>query len=154
MSCRCTDSPNRLSISRRPAAVTVSARQSGSRLTQRFLSARPSNAAPSSLPPRWERRSLQSRQAKASRRHEGTNHIAWGLIAFDSLASYEAYRARLQADPEGRANFAMAEAGRFILREERTFVEVVDGTFGVAAVPNGNPDAKAPASWQPTGTLG
>ncbi len=24
--------------------------------------------------------------------HEGTNDIAWGLIAFDSLASYEAYR--------------------------------------------------------------
>jgi NIPSNAP len=78
--------------------------------------------------------------------HEGTNHIAWGLIAFDSLASYEAYRARLKADPEGRANFAMAEAGRFILREERTFVEVVDGTFGVAAMLNGNPDAEAPAS--------
>ena len=78
--------------------------------------------------------------------HEGTNHIAWGLIAFDSLASYEAYRARLKADPEGRANFAMAEAGRFILREERTFVEVVDGTLGVAAVLNGPPDAKAPAS--------
>ena len=78
--------------------------------------------------------------------HEGTNHIAWGLIAFDSLALYEAYRARLKADPEGRANFAMAEAGRIILREERTFVEVVDGTLGVAAVLNGSPDAKAPAS--------
>ena len=24
--------------------------------------------------------------------HEGTNDVAWGLIAFDSLASYEAYR--------------------------------------------------------------
>ncbi|HEY6389482.1 MAG TPA: NIPSNAP family protein [Candidatus Acidoferrum sp.] len=34
--------------------------------------------------------------------HEGTNDIAWGLIAFDSLASYEAYRGRLKADPEGR----------------------------------------------------
>ena len=28
--------------------------------------------------------------------HEGTNDIAWGLIAFDSLADYEAYRARLR----------------------------------------------------------
>ena len=24
--------------------------------------------------------------------HEGTNDVAWGLIAFDSLAAYEAYR--------------------------------------------------------------
>ena len=65
--------------------------------------------------------------------HEGTNDVAWGLIGFDSLASYEAYRTRLKADPEGRANFAMAETKRLIVREERNFVEVVDGTFGVAA---------------------
>ena len=38
--------------------------------------------------------------------HEGTNNIAWGLIAFDSLAAYEAYRARLKTDAEGRENFA------------------------------------------------
>src|SRR5262245_3219283 len=63
--------------------------------------------------------------------HEGTNDVAWGLIAFDSLASYEAYRAHLKADPRGRENFAMAQEGRFILREQRTFVEIVDGTFGV-----------------------
>jgi hypothetical protein len=74
--------------------------------------------------------------------YEGTNNIAWGLIAFDSLAAYEAYRARLKADPEGRENFAMAEAKRFILREERNFVEVVDGTLGVAAVPNGIPTVR------------
>src|SRR5580700_5981932 len=65
--------------------------------------------------------------------HEGTNDIAWGLIAFDSLASYEAYRARLTADPEGRENFATSQAKRLIQREERNFVEVVDGTFGVPA---------------------
>jgi hypothetical protein len=62
--------------------------------------------------------------------HEGTNDIAWGLIAFDSLAAYETYRAQLKADPEARANFADAQAGRFILREERTFVEAVEGTLG------------------------
>jgi len=62
---------------------------------------------------------------------EGTNDIAWGLIAFDSLASYEAYRARLREDPESRANFAFAQSKRFVLREERTFVDIVDGTFGV-----------------------
>ena len=64
--------------------------------------------------------------------HEGTNDVAWGLIAFDSLASYEAYRARLKAHPEARENFAMAHTRRLILREERTFVEVVDGTFAFA----------------------
>jgi hypothetical protein len=31
-----------------------------------------------------------------------------GLIAFESLAAYETYRARLQSDPEARENFAMA----------------------------------------------
>jgi hypothetical protein len=61
--------------------------------------------------------------------HEGTNNVAWGLIAFDSLASYEAYRARLRSDPEALENFSMAEGKRLILREERNFVEVVDGTF-------------------------
>jgi hypothetical protein len=60
--------------------------------------------------------------------HEGTNDIAWGLIGFDSLASYEGYRGRLKSDGDGRANFAMAQAKRFILREERTFVTAIDGT--------------------------
>ncbi len=61
--------------------------------------------------------------------HEGTNDIAWGLIAFDNLASYERYRQRLKSDPEARDNFTMAQTKRLILREERTFTEVVDGTF-------------------------
>jgi hypothetical protein len=55
--------------------------------------------------------------------HEGTNNIAWGLIAFDSLAAYEAYRVRLKADPESRANFAFAQDKRLVLREERSFLE-------------------------------
>jgi hypothetical protein len=63
--------------------------------------------------------------------HEGTNDVAWGLISFDSLAAYETYRARLRTDPQGVENFATAQRERFILREERTFVEVVDGTFGL-----------------------
>jgi hypothetical protein len=61
---------------------------------------------------------------------EGTNDIAWGLIAFDSLASYEAYRKRLKADPEARENFTLARDKRLILREERTFLEAVAGTVG------------------------
>ncbi|MBB6094127.1 hypothetical protein HNQ60_003008 [Povalibacter uvarum] len=60
--------------------------------------------------------------------HEGTNDVAWGLIGFESLAAYESYRVRLKADPEGRANFELAQQRRFILREERTFVEDVAGT--------------------------
>jgi len=63
---------------------------------------------------------------------EGTNDIAWGLIAFDSLAAYEAYRTRLKADPEARENFAAAQSKRLILREERNFVEIVGGTFNLA----------------------
>jgi hypothetical protein len=65
--------------------------------------------------------------------HEGSNAIGWGLIAFDSLPAYEAYRARLKADPEGHANFAFAQTRRFILREERSFLEIVDSTFCVTA---------------------
>jgi len=65
--------------------------------------------------------------------HEGTNDIAWGLIAFENLAAYETYRARLRADPAARDNFARAVDARLILREERNFVEVVDETFERAA---------------------
>jgi hypothetical protein len=61
--------------------------------------------------------------------HEGTNDVGWGMISFDSLASYERYKACLKADPEAVANFTMARDQRFILREERNFVRLVDGTF-------------------------
>ena len=65
--------------------------------------------------------------------HEGTNDVAWGLIAFDSLASYEAYRTCLKSDREAITNFKMAQTKRLLIREERTFVEVVDGTLGLAS---------------------
>jgi hypothetical protein len=55
----------------------------------------------------------------------GHRHIAWGLIAFESLAAYEAYRARLKLDSEARGNFALAQNKRLVLREERTFLEIV-----------------------------
>jgi hypothetical protein len=57
--------------------------------------------------------------------HEGTNFEAWGLISFDSLADYEAYRERIKRDDAGRANFAFAAERRFIVREQRTFLENV-----------------------------
>ena len=65
--------------------------------------------------------------------HEGTNNVAWGLIAFDSLGAYEAYRARLKSDDEGRSNFAFAQERRLILREERTFLESLESTLHIAA---------------------
>ena len=58
--------------------------------------------------------------------HEGTNTIAFALISFDSLASYEAYRARIKADDAGKANFEFAEHNKFILAEERTFLRQVE----------------------------
>jgi NIPSNAP len=70
---------------------------------------------------------------------EGTNDVAWGLIAFDSLAAYEAYRTLLKQDEESLRNFALAQNRRFILREERTFLEVAAGTFNVAAELEENP---------------
>jgi hypothetical protein len=60
--------------------------------------------------------------------HEGSNDIAWGLIGFDSLAAYERYRATLKAYAEGRENFAFAQRQRFILREERSWLEDVLST--------------------------
>jgi hypothetical protein len=69
--------------------------------------------------------------------HEGTNNVAWGLISFESLAAYEAYRARLKSDAEGRTNFAFAQEKRLILREERTFLEALGGSLGVAATDQG-----------------
>lgn len=60
--------------------------------------------------------------------HEGSNDIAWGLVGFDDLASYERYRAALRRDAEGQANFAFAQDARFILREERSWLQDVDST--------------------------
>jgi hypothetical protein len=56
------------------------------------------------------------------------NDVAWGLIAFESLASYEQYRARLKADPK-RSRILRWHKKSVDMREERNFVEVVQGTF-------------------------
>lgn len=67
--------------------------------------------------------------------YEGTNDVAWGLIGFDSLAAYEAYKTRLKGDSEAQKNFAAANSKRVILREERNFVEVVNGTLNQIPLP-------------------
>ncbi|QKR99167.1 NIPSNAP family protein [Sphingomonas sp. CL5.1] len=53
--------------------------------------------------------------------HEGTATTAYGIYSIADLAAYEAYRARLRADPLGRENFALSARERFIRREERQF---------------------------------
>ena len=58
--------------------------------------------------------------------HEGTNTIAYGLIAFASLGAYEAYRVKVKADEAGAANFRFAHQERFIRAEERTFLRRVE----------------------------
>jgi len=57
--------------------------------------------------------------------HEGTNDVALALIGFESLAAYEAYRAKLRQDKDGLHNFNFAETNKLILREERTFLRAV-----------------------------
>jgi len=57
--------------------------------------------------------------------HEGTNNVAVGLITLDSLAEYEAYRARLRTDPDCLDAFRFAREERLILGEERTFLRPV-----------------------------
>ncbi|MCO5057167.1 MAG: NIPSNAP family protein [Rhizobiaceae bacterium] len=56
--------------------------------------------------------------------HEGSATIAYGVYNIASLAAYEAYRARLAADPLGRENYDFARRERFILKEDRIFLKL------------------------------
>lgn len=64
--------------------------------------------------------------------HEGSSTLAYGIYNIESLAAYEAYRARLAADPLGRENYAFAQSERFIRAEDRTFLRL-------ASTPKGGP---------------
>jgi hypothetical protein len=55
--------------------------------------------------------------------HEGSLTTAYALYNIETLAAYEAYRARLAADPLGKENFQFAQRERFILREDRIFLK-------------------------------
>jgi hypothetical protein len=57
--------------------------------------------------------------------HEGSATTAYGLYTVDSLAAYEAYRARLRENQLGRENFEFARTERFIRREDRIFLRHV-----------------------------
>ncbi len=57
--------------------------------------------------------------------HEGSLTTAYGIYHVENLAAYEAYRARLAADPLGRANYEFARKAGFILEEDRLFLKNV-----------------------------
>jgi hypothetical protein len=57
--------------------------------------------------------------------HEGSLTTAYGVYQIESLAAYEAYRARLRDDEAGRRNYAFAAKERFILKEDRMFLKNV-----------------------------
>lgn len=65
--------------------------------------------------------------------HEGSSTLAYGIYNIPDLAAYEAYRARLSADPLGRENYAFAQSERLILREDRTFLKLASAPHGARA---------------------
>ncbi|WP_299283342.1 NIPSNAP family protein [uncultured Tateyamaria sp.] len=62
--------------------------------------------------------------------HEGSATRAYGIYHIENLAAYEAYRARLAADPLGRENYLFAQSEKFILKEDRTWLRNVSHPKG------------------------
>lgn len=62
--------------------------------------------------------------------HEGSSTLAYGIYNIPTLAAYETYRARLAADPLGKANYDFAMSEKFLLREDRTFLKCVSTPHG------------------------
>ncbi|WP_312795795.1 NIPSNAP family protein [Tianweitania sp.] len=65
--------------------------------------------------------------------HEGSATRAYGMYSIASLAEYEAYRARLAADPLGRENYHFAKREGFIRSENRLFVKLASAPHGGGA---------------------
>ncbi|MGC3936896.1 NIPSNAP family protein [Roseobacter sp. EG26] len=65
--------------------------------------------------------------------HEGSSTLAYGIYNIPNLAAYETYRQKLASDPMGRENYAFAQAQKFLLREDRTFLKL-------ASAPHGSPE--------------
>ena len=63
--------------------------------------------------------------------HEGSSTLAYGIYNIASLAEYESYRERLSVDPLGQENYAFAQKEKFLLREERTFLELASAPHGL-----------------------
>lgn len=70
--------------------------------------------------------------------HEGSSTLAYGVYSVESLAAYEAYRARLAVDPMGRENYEFAQAEKFLLAEDRTFLKRASGPHGALIRPEGS----------------
>lgn len=62
--------------------------------------------------------------------HEGSSTLAYGVYNIESLAAYEAYRARLASDPLGKENYEFAQKEKFLLREDRTFLTLASAPHG------------------------
>src|SRR3569833_2925568 len=56
---------------------------------------------------------------------EGANNIALALFSFQSLAAYEAYRNRMNSDPDCIAAFEHDARNRSIISYERSFMRPV-----------------------------
>ena len=67
--------------------------------------------------------------------HEGSSTTAYGVYNIESLAAYEAYRARLRDDPTGRDNYDFAKRERFICKEDRIFLRLASGPHGPRVQP-------------------
>lgn len=67
--------------------------------------------------------------------HEGSATTAYGVYNVESLAAYEAYRARLAADPLGKANDTFARERKFIRREDRIFLKLASGPHAAKVKP-------------------
>ena len=67
--------------------------------------------------------------------HDGLATTAYGVYTMPDLAAYEAYRARLRADPIGRANYEFAQRERFIQREDRLFLRLVSAPHAPLVLP-------------------
>ncbi len=57
------------------------------------------------------------------------------MYTIDSLAEYEAYRARLAADPVGQANYEFARKHQFIRREDRAFFKLASAPHSQLKTP-------------------
>ncbi|HUC17739.1 MAG TPA: NIPSNAP family protein [Acetobacteraceae bacterium] len=71
--------------------------------------------------------------------HEGSLTTAYGVYNIESLAAYEAYRARLRDDPLGRENYEFAKRERFILREDRIFLRLASAPHASSHAPLARP---------------
>ncbi len=64
--------------------------------------------------------------------HEGSSTLAYGVYNIADLAAYEAYHARLAADPLGQENYAFAQCEQFIRREDRVFLKLASAPHAQA----------------------